>query len=160
MIFVTVGSQRFQFNRLLEMVDKWVQLNPGHVDVYAQTGYSTYEPKFFSGKSFLDGDEFSEKINEADLVITHGGSGAIVGSLKRGKKVIAVPRLAAFDEHVDNHQMEIIKTFAEGDMILSASNEEELFAAVRASSSFVPKPFKSNVAQYLSFVRKELAKME
>lgn len=48
-IFITLGSQKFQFNRLLIAVDKLCEKNIicGD-DVFAQTGYSDYVPRNFS----------------------------------------------------------------------------------------------------------------
>jgi len=34
--------------------------------------------------------------------------GAIIGAIKKGKKVIAVPRLAKCGEHVDDHQVQLV----------------------------------------------------
>ena len=45
MIFVTLGTQNFSFNRLLEMVDRLVAEGVIQEPVMIQTGYSTYEPK-------------------------------------------------------------------------------------------------------------------
>ena len=50
-------------------------------------------------------------MEKANIVITHGGTGAIIGAVKKGKKVIAVPRLAKYGEHVDDHQLQLIKQF-------------------------------------------------
>jgi hypothetical protein len=59
LIFVTVGSQKFQFNRLLEEIDRLVEKKClKSNEIYAQTGYSTYEPKFYAYKQFLNKDEF------------------------------------------------------------------------------------------------------
>lgn len=44
MIFVTLGSQKFQFNRLLQAVDK-LQTDD---EIFAQIGYSDYKPKHLS----------------------------------------------------------------------------------------------------------------
>ena len=38
----------------------------------------------------MDREEFSVEMGKADIVITHGGTGAIIGAVKKGKKVIAV----------------------------------------------------------------------
>lgn len=101
-IFITLGSQKFQFNRLLKAVDELCEKGTVDAeDVFAQIGYSDYLPKNFSYKKFLDRDEFSNEMEKANIVITHGGTGAIIGAVKRGKKVIAVPRLAKYGEHVD-----------------------------------------------------------
>lgn len=113
MIFVTVGSQKFQFNRLLIEIDRLVEKGVIKEEVFAQIGYSDYKPRNYKYKNFLDRSEFSELINKCDKVITHGGTGAIIGAVKKGKRVIAVPRLAKYGEHVDNHQLQIVKQFKE-----------------------------------------------
>lgn len=111
MIFVTVGSQKFQFNRLLKEVDRLVEENKITEEVFAQIGYSDYLPNNYRYKEFLDRDEFANIMRQCDKVITHGGTGAIIAAVKRGKKVIAVPRLKEYGEHIDNHQLQILKQF-------------------------------------------------
>lgn len=111
MIFITLGSQKFQFDRLLKEVDNLV-LNKKIDDVvFAQIGESTYIPKYFPYNRFLDREEFAEYMQKSDLVITHGGTGVIINAVKKGKKVIAVPRLEKYGEHVDNHQLQLLKEF-------------------------------------------------
>ena len=117
-IFITLGSQKFQFNRLLKAVDELCEKGTVDAeDVFAQIGYSDYLPKNFSYKKFLDRDEFSNEMEKANIVITHGGTGAIIGAVKKGKKVIAVPRLAKYGEHVDDHQLQLIKQFDDLNLI-------------------------------------------
>lgn len=111
MIFITVGSQKFQFNRLLKEIDRLIEENKITEEIFAQIGYSDYNPKSYKYKDFLDRDEFSNIMSKCDKVITHGGTGAIIGAMKHRKKVIAVPRLKKFGEHVDDHQVQIISEF-------------------------------------------------
>ena len=59
MIFVTLGSQKFQFDRLLKAVDELIENKTIIEDVFAQTGYSDYEPKNYLYKKFLDHEEFA-----------------------------------------------------------------------------------------------------
>ena len=113
MIFITLGSQKFQFNRLLEEVDKLIEQGIITEEVFAQIGYSDYKPKNYKYNKFLDRDEFAEIIKKCDKVITHGGTGAIINAVKNNKKVIAIPRLAKYGEHVDDHQLQIVKKFKE-----------------------------------------------
>lgn len=126
MIFVTLGSQKFQFNRLLIEVDRLVEEGKITEEVFAQTGYSDYEPRNYDYKNFLDREEFSDIMGKCDKVITHGGTGAIIGAVKREKKVIAVPRLAKFNEHVDDHQLQITKQFSEMNFVKSINKIDEL----------------------------------
>ena len=111
MIFITLGSQKFQFNRLLKAVDDLINEGVITEPVFAQIGNSDYVPVNFEYKKFIDREEFAKRQDECDIVITHGGTGAIIGAVKRGKKVIAVPRLAKYGEHVDDHQLQLLKQF-------------------------------------------------
>lgn len=130
MIFVTLGSQKFPFDRLLQELDRLIEAGSITQPVFAQTGYSTYTPKHFTAQAFLDRDGFAAKMQEADLVITHAGTGAIIGAVKAGKKVIAVPRLPQYGEHVDDHQTQIIDQFNDMDLILGLSDVAQLEAAL------------------------------
>lgn len=100
MIFVTLGSQKFQFNRLLQKIDELVKEEAIKEEIFAQIGYSDYKPENYQYKDFLNRNEFSEIQSKADVVITHGGTGAIIGAVKKEKKILAVPRLANVMNHV------------------------------------------------------------
>ncbi len=113
MIFVTLGSQKFQFNRLLQAVDK-LQTDD---EIFAQIGYSDYKPKHYKYKRFLDREEYAKVMVLSDIVITHGGTGAIISAVKKGKKVIAVPRLKKYGEHVDDHQIQLVNQFTDLNLI-------------------------------------------
>lgn len=126
MIFVTVGSQKFQFNRLLKKIDDLIEEGVITEEVFAQTGASDYTPLNYAYENFLDRTTFAQKITECDKVITHGGTGVIIGSVKKGKKVLAVPRYAKYGEHVDDHQLQLLKQFDELGIILACYELEEL----------------------------------
>lgn len=107
MIFVCVGSREYGFDRLIEKVDQLVGRGAITDNVFAQIGNSTYIPQNYDYARFLSMDEFKEYQRKADLVITHGGTGAIIGALKLGKQVLVVPRLAKYGEHIDDHQTQV-----------------------------------------------------
>lgn len=130
MIFVTLGSQKFQFNRLLIEIDRLISQGKISDEIFAQIGYSDYVPKNYNFKKFLDREEFKDIMDKCDKVITHGGTGAIIGAVKKKKKVIAVPRSAKFKEHVDNHQDEIVNEFSNMNLIYGVKNVEELDKAL------------------------------
>lgn len=111
MIFITLGSQKFQFNRILKKIDELIEKDLIKEEVFAQIGYSDYRPINYKYKDFLDREKFSKLMKSSTLVITHGGTGAIITAVKAGKKVIAVPRLAQYGEHVDDHQLQLLKQF-------------------------------------------------
>ena len=154
-IFITLGSQKFQFNRLLIAVDKLCDKKViSGEDVFAQTGYSDYVPRNFSYNNFLDREEFSVEMGKADIVITHGGTGAIIGAVKKGKKVIAVPRRAKYGEHVDDHQLQLVGQFKELDLICECDDTNELADAIEKVKYTKYAVYKSNTEQILNSIEK------
>ena len=150
-IFITLGSQKFQFNRLLKAVDELCERGTIEAeDVFAQIGYSDYLPKNFNYKRFLDRDEFSKEMEKADIVITHGGTGAIIGAVKKGKKVIAVPRLAKYGEHVDDHQLQLIKQFDDLNLICSCQDTSKLDVALKIAQITKYNRYESNTINIIS----------
>lgn len=150
MIFVTLGSQKFQFNRILKEIDKLVEEGNLTENVFAQIGYSDYKPKNYRFKDFLDRDEFSKMMNMCEIVITHGGTGTIIGSIKRDKKVIAIPRLEKYGEHVDDHQIQIVSQFKKMELILGIYETEELREAISKISRINLKKYVSNTEKIIS----------
>ena len=134
MIFVTLGSQKFQFDRLLKKLDDIVKNGNIKDEIFAQIGYSDYKPKNYRYKEFMDREEFKQMMAKSNIVVAHGGTGAIITAVKQGKKVIAVPRLAKYGEHVDDHQQQIVSEF-ESSGIISAvydiDNLEEELLSIR-----------------------------
>lgn len=149
MIFLTVGSQKFQFNRLLKAVDDLIEKGDIDEPVFAQIGYSDYKPKHYEYKPFMDRRHFVQMQERADIIITHGGTGAIMGAIKKGKKVIAVPRLAQYGEHVDDHQLQLIEQFAESNLIASCENLDELGNVYKAIRGKEFDSYQSNTERYL-----------
>lgn len=111
MIFVTVGTHEQQFNRLVEYMDKWAADHDEKVVM--QTGYSTYEPKHCEWNKLYPYQKMVEMVNEARVVITHGGPSSFIMPLQIGKTPIVVPRKYECDEHVNNHQVSFSKAVAD-----------------------------------------------
>lgn len=149
MIFVILGSQKFQFNRLLKAVDDMIEQTSLEEPVFAQIGSSDYTPRHYQYQPFLNAEDFSRRQAEADIIITHSGTGAIINSVKMGKKVIVVPRLKQYGEHVDDHQVEIAEMFASLGLVCACMDPAELgekLAEVRGMSF---RPYQSNTDKYI-----------
>ena len=131
MIFVCVGSRDYQFNRLLQKIDELVGNGEIIDKVVAQIGQSEYEPKNYEWHRFLDREDFAKYQSQADLIISHAGTGALIGALKLEKQVIAVPRLAKYGEHIDDHQTQISGVMAEEGYLREVLDMDDLSTAVR-----------------------------
>lgn len=123
MIFVTVGSRNYPFDRLFKKLDELYEEGVLTDSLFAQTGTSTYQPKHYEYKDFISPEEFVEKVNEADIVVSHGASGSIMKALNAGKKVIAVTRLEKYGEHINDHQIQNNEAFASNGYVLMTDLE-------------------------------------
>ncbi|MBP3326777.1 MAG: glycosyltransferase [Coprococcus sp.] len=113
MIFVTVGTHEQPFDRLIECVDNLKRDGVITEDVVLQTGYSTYEPKYCTWQKLYPYQQMIKLVDEARIVITHGGPSSFIMPLQIGKTPIVVPRRHEFNEHVNDHQVYFSKSVAE-----------------------------------------------
>lgn len=123
MIFVTVGSRNYPFDRLFEKLDELYEQGILTDAMFAQTGTSAYRPKHYEYRDFISQEEFLEKVQEADIVVSHGASGSIMKALNAGKKVIAVTRLEKYGEHINDHQIQNNEAFSDNGYVLMADLE-------------------------------------
>ena len=152
MVLVMLGTQNNSFHRLLEEIDRLIENKVINEEVIVQKGYTKYESKNMNTIDFISRDELENLEKQASYIITHGGVGSIVSSLEKGKKVIAVPRLHKYSEHVNDHQKEIIKKFNENKNIIGIQSVEELEDAVKRVSEFKPNQFKGNNQKMLKII--------
>lgn len=131
MIFVAVGTQKFPFNRLLRQIDDLVARNVIREPVIAQTGNSDYQPKNYEYRRFFQKDDFEDHVKSCDLLITHSGVATIITGLRYEKKVIVVPRLCKFAEHVDDHQVQIAQSFSRQNLVFMCGEKDDLADLLR-----------------------------
>ena len=113
MIFVTVGTHEQQFDRLVRCVDRLKAEGKITEEVMIQTGFSSYEPKACKWSKLCSYQEMNEYMDQARIVITHGGPSSIMMALQRGKIPIVVPRQKRYEEHVNDHQVEFSRFIKE-----------------------------------------------
>ncbi|WP_302579567.1 glycosyltransferase [Clostridium saudiense] len=106
MIFVTVGTHEQSLNRLVEYIDELKEQGIIKERVVIQTGFSTYKPKHCEWKKLFSYNEMISNVQEARLVITHGGPSSFIMPLQFNKIPIVVPRQKKYDEHINDHQVE------------------------------------------------------
>ena len=124
MILVLVGTHHDPFDRLMKALEKI----PGERIV--QYGHCTYLPKGCTNHKFMPFEEVQKLMKKADAVITHAGTGSVMMAISMGKRPVVAPRFKAFHEHVDDHQLDLVKTLEEADLIEPRLPETDLAAAV------------------------------
>ena len=129
MIFVTVGTHRAPFARLMEALGAL----PAH-ELVVQHGYSPPPPGVREAVDFLGFGDVLDRIRAADVVVMHAGVGSILLARREGHLPIVVPRLHRRGEHVDDHQVELTEALAVEGQVIPAWETTDLAAAV----AFVP----------------------
>ena len=155
MILVTVGTQKQSFDRLFDLIRNSKELKKEELIV--QRGYTKCNnSKRIKAFDFIPLDQMEDYISKADLVISHGGVGTIFSAIKKGKKVIAVPRLAKYGEHINDHQIEICEALEKEGYILYYKDEIDDFDELikKAKTSNFEK-YDSN-DNYIQILRKEI----
>lgn len=152
MIFVTVGTHEQQFNRLIEEIDRLKGEKVITEEVFIQTGFSDYEPKNCGWSKLLTAKEMSEKIEQARIIITHGGPASFIAALQKGKIPIVVPRQYKFNEHVNNHQLEFVQAVEEKNKnIIPVYDIKELKNIILNYNEMVEKISKDNITNNETF---------
>lgn len=109
MIFVTVGTHEQSFERLVKEIDELKGSGVINEEVIIQKGYTDYQPKNCAAHKLIGYEDMQKYLEEARIIITHGGPASFIAPLTIGKVPIVVPRQKEFDEHVNNHQLEFVE---------------------------------------------------
>ena len=156
MIFVTLGTGDKGFARLLAEVERMIALGVLQEEVVVQAGNTDYQSEKMKIYDLLPMQEMDRLTEECSLLLTHGGVGSIISGLKHGKRVVAVPRLAKYNEVANDHQLQIIKNFGDAGCLIGTDGVEGLEAALEKAKTFVPKPYKSNTENMIALIRKHI----
>lgn len=153
-ILVSIGSMvEKKFTRLFKAIDGLCE--EGVLDgslINAQVGFDNYCSKYYKCFDMIPDEDFKRMLDEADLIIAHAGTGTVISSIKKGKKVIIFPRMAKYDEHYDDHQLELADLFTAKGYVLQARTKDELKKCILEIDSFTPNPFVSNNSRINSLV--------
>ena len=159
MILVTLGTQDKSFERLLKAIDKEIEKGNIKDKVLVQAGYTKYKSKNMEIFKTVSNDRLEELMDEASLIITHGGVGSILTALKHNKKVIAAPRLSKYNEHTNDHQLEITKEFALKGYVLPLYDVKNLSKVLENIKSFKPVKYESNSENFRLKIKEYIDKL-
>jgi UDP-N-acetylglucosamine transferase subunit ALG13 len=159
MIFVSVGTNEAPFDRLLRALAAL----PTGERLVIQVGHSSADavPR---GEvvDFLPFEEMGETIRQARAFVTHAGVGSIMVALANGKRPIVLPRLKAFGEAVDDHQLQLGRRFARAGLVTLVEEPDllaEALAGGQAAESVVAEssPLGAELRLFLETVMEQPA---
>ena len=154
MILVMLGTQNNDFHRLLYEIEKNIENGNINEEVIVQAGFTKYKSDKMKIFSMTSKENLEDLIKKANLIITHAGVGSIEMSLEHNKKVIAVPRLKKYGEHVNDHQKDIENEFNRKGLIMGINDVSELTFALKKIKKFIPKKYEKPKSDEIIYIIK------
>lgn len=154
MILVMLGTQNNDFHRLLDEIERNIENGNINEEVIVQAGFTKYKSNKMKIFDLTSKKNLEDLIKKADLIITHAGVGSIEMSLEQNKKVIAVPRLKKYKEHVNDHQKDIEGEFNKRGWIIGINDVSELGIALKKVGNFIPKKYEKPKTDEIVYVIK------
>ncbi|AKQ41000.1 exopolysaccharide biosynthesis protein, glycosyltransferase [Aurantiacibacter atlanticus] len=152
LVFATVGAT-LPFQRLCDLVLAAKRDGLISEDVILQVGDIETLPDAPAGVRLvraLDFAELQELLQQASIVICHGGTGSILTALRANCATIVIPRRFSLGEHYDDHQSEISEVFEQRDLVLSAHDGESLTAALQLARTMKIKPVTTDYSELIA----------
>ena len=153
MILVILGTQDKEFKRLVRLCNEIKD-----EDILIQMG-NTKEISIHRSFDFCSAIEFNKLIDQAELIISHGGVGALMSSLFKNKKVIAIPRLMEYKEHQNDHQIEIVKFLEKKDYLIAFNKGDNLKELIKLARSKKFSSISSNNQNFVNKIKEYIDKM-
>ena len=128
MIFLAVGTQ-LPFDRLTEALDQWCAGTGRGSEVFGQVGHLTEEnvtPAHFEWQERIGPQDYTARMEAADVIVSHAGMGTIITALTLGKPIIIMARRAHLGEQRNDHQYATLKRFKERAGVFAVESAEEM----------------------------------
>jgi len=124
-LFVTVGAQ-MAFDRMIKVVDNWAAVTDRDVELFAQIGPTSFRPRHLPHVDFMGPEEFAERVDWADVIVSHAGMGTIISALVSGKPLVLLPRQGILRETRNDHQVATAERFSGRPGVVVALDETNL----------------------------------
>jgi UDP-N-acetylglucosamine transferase subunit ALG13 len=149
-IFVTVGTHRQPFHRLLEALGPLAELD----ELVVQHGPAPAPAAAHTAVGFLRPSEVEAGMRRARAVVCHGGVGSILVAHRAGHVPVVVPRQRAYGEHVDDHQVDFVRHLERLGDVIAVLDVDALTDAVLAAAPRTPRV--ANALELSDAVRRAL----
>ena len=153
MIFITIGTQQQIFKRLFEYVnqidtDEKIIIQKGKNDYHFKEGVEAFD--------YLSYEEMDKYIRGSRVIITHGGAGTIFKALELKKKLIVVPRLAKYHEHINDHQLEFCEYLKKKNYCFVVRDKKEFNDALKNIENHHFREYQSHQKEFVDNIEKEI----
>lgn len=153
MIFVTVGTQNYKFNRLFSYLE-----NIDDEDIVIQSGINKIKKKDnYTIYKYMSSIDMKHYIDKCNILITHAGPDNIFYALSKNKKVIVVPRTSKYRECIGNHQIIFSQYLKDNNYCYVAFNKEEFMNALNSNKKL--NKYMSNTDNFINNVKIQIDRL-
>lgn len=128
---VAIIGTKGPFPRLVEALADWARRHPD-ATVWVQHGEGAL-PAPLAGAAVVPRHALLARVDAADAVVCHAGSGTVRDALVRGHTPVVVPRRAHLGEHINDHQVELVDAL--GDRIIRLDDVATLDDAIARAAA-------------------------
>lgn len=123
MIITTTGTSAWDFSRFIRMMDELAL----RIDskIFMQIGQTRYVPRNCEYVRYLNKKGLETLCEKSRLIVAHAGVGSILTAIRLHKDIIVFPRRREYQEHLDDHQLELANNL-EHPLVHAALDEKEL----------------------------------
>ncbi|MFC5281967.1 PssE/Cps14G family polysaccharide biosynthesis glycosyltransferase [Pedobacter alpinus] len=143
MILVLLGTFKIEFSRPILAIENAIKSWEISEEIIVQAGHTAFKSDFMTIRAFIEPKELDNLYERAEIIVTHGGVGSILRGFRMKKKIIAIPRLHKFKEHVDDHQIDILEEFARLNYLIPWYEHDKFADVLAKARKFEPSPFVS-----------------
>jgi UDP-N-acetylglucosamine transferase subunit ALG13 len=137
---------------LLQNIENEIESGILKEHVIVQSGSTQFRSDKMEIIPFMKSSELDKLYDEANLIITHGGTASIIKGVKKNKKVVAVARLKKYKEHIDDHQIQVIGEFSKAGYIIEWKESEDFKTVLLELEKFIPNAYKSSREELIAFI--------
>lgn len=127
-MIVGVTGTHTPFDRLVRGLARYAADHPSE-PVWVQHGKGALVPPL-EGAAMVRREELLARMDAAEVVVVHAGCGTLLDAMSLGHVPVTVPRLSRFGEHVNDHQLELLRALAAEDRIVPVDDIAELPAKI------------------------------
>lgn len=154
MILITVGTQKIKFDRLYDYIK---DLKDDEIIVQAGVNKWNNLPSNFKVYDYIPYAKMKKYLRSADVIITHGGPSNIITGIKNNKKVIVVPRLKKYKEHINDHQLIFAQFMCKQKYCFIATTKEEFLSSYKTKRKH--NKFISNNDKFTKNIKQEIDRL-
>jgi len=160
-VFVTVGNATQHFRRLLDAVSEAAEAGDFESeDVFIQAGHNDdFQSSRCEVHQFISMDEFERLMADASLIICHGGCTQL-NAVRLGKIPVVMPRREMYREHVNDHQLQLVRALAAENKIVPAYEPKDLPAAIAEARRLNEHPVAVIPSPMISLVTKAIEELK